>query len=89
MGNFLFGTIKIKGTNLRSLPINVQVWSYLMVFLPILCIPGYAIYKLIITPGKNICEVSSSRIRTGDIRFCSSVSSVYNEPVDLKKSHWS
>lgn len=58
MDNFLFGTIEIKRINLRNLPINVQIWSYLMVFVPILCIPGYAIYKLIITPGKDFDEVN-------------------------------
>jgi hypothetical protein len=57
MDNFLFGPVDIKGTNLRNLPTNVQVWSYLIVFLPILCVPGYAIYKLLITPGKNFDEV--------------------------------
>ena len=57
MDNFLFGTIMIKGVHFRDLPTGVQVWSYFMVFLPILCIPGYAIYKLIITPGKDFDEV--------------------------------
>jgi hypothetical protein len=57
MDNFLFGTIEIKRMNLRDLPRNVQIWSYLMVFMPILCIPAYAIYKLIITPGKTFDEV--------------------------------
>ena len=57
MDNFLFGTIPIKKTNLKDLPINVQIWSYLMVLLPILCIPVYAIYKLLITPGRNFDEV--------------------------------
>lgn len=57
MDNFLFGTIEIKRMNLRDLPRNVQIWSYLMVFMPILCIPTYAIYKLIITPGRTFDEV--------------------------------
>jgi len=57
MKTFLFGNILIKKRNLRDLSMNVQVWSYLMVFLPILCIPGYAIYKLLITPGKTFDEV--------------------------------
>ncbi|CAF1327089.1 unnamed protein product [Adineta ricciae] len=56
MDNFLFGTILIKRTNLRDLPTNVQIWSYLMVFAPMLCIPAYAIYKLYITPGKTFDE---------------------------------
>jgi len=57
MDNFLSGKIQIKKLNLEDLPINVQIWSYLMVFLPMLCIPGYAIYKLLITPGKTFDEV--------------------------------
>jgi hypothetical protein len=57
MKTFLFGPILIKRRNLKDLSTNVQVWSYLMVFLPILCIPGYAIYKLLITPGKTFDEV--------------------------------
>jgi len=57
MKTFLLGNISIKRSNLRDLSMNVQVWSYLMVFLPILCIPGYAIYKLLITPGKTFDEV--------------------------------
>ncbi|CAF2510673.1 unnamed protein product [Rotaria sp. Silwood2] len=56
MNNFLFGKTLIKTTNLKDLPIPIQIWSYLMVFLPMLCIPGYAIYKLFITPGKNFDE---------------------------------
>ncbi|UJR09278.1 hypothetical protein I4U23_013523 [Adineta vaga] len=56
MDNFLFGTILIKKTNLRDLPVHVQIWSYLMVFVPMLCIPAYAIYKLIVTPGKTFDE---------------------------------
>ncbi|CAF4871975.1 unnamed protein product [Rotaria socialis] len=56
MSNFLAGTIAIKTTDLKDLPFTIQVWSYLMVFLPMLCIPGYAIYKLIITPGKTFDE---------------------------------
>ena len=31
--------------------------SYVMVLSPISCIPGYAIYKLIITPGRTFYEV--------------------------------
>ncbi|CAF1561762.1 unnamed protein product [Rotaria sordida] len=56
MNNLLVGNIQIKRINLRNLPTIVQVWSYLMVFVPILCIPGYAIYKLIVTPGKDFDE---------------------------------
>jgi hypothetical protein len=58
MDNFLFGTVQVKKYTLRELPTNVQIWSYLMVFLPMLCIPAYAIYKLIITPGKDFDEVN-------------------------------
>ena len=57
MDNFLFGNIEIKRISFRNLPTNVQVWSYLMVFVPMLCIPVYAVYKLIITPGKDFDEV--------------------------------
>jgi hypothetical protein len=57
MKGFLFGPIKIKQKELTDLPINVQVWSYLMVFSPMLCIPAYAIFKLLITPGKTFDEV--------------------------------
>ena len=64
MDNFLFGTILIRKVNLRDLPINVQVWSYLMVFVPMLCIPGYAIYKLIITPGKTFDEVRKASMHS-------------------------
>jgi hypothetical protein len=60
MNNFLFGTIEIKGINLRNLPTKVQVWSYLMVFVPILCIPAYAIYKLLVTPGRDFDEVKKN-----------------------------
>ncbi|CAF2973352.1 unnamed protein product [Rotaria sp. Silwood2] len=56
MDNLLFGNIQIKRISLRDLPTTVQVWSYLMVFVPILCIPAYAIYKLIVTPGKSFDE---------------------------------
>ncbi|CAF0804036.1 unnamed protein product [Rotaria sp. Silwood1] len=56
MDNLLFGNIRIKRLSLRNLPTIVQVWSYLMVFVPILCIPAYAIYKLIVTPGKDFDE---------------------------------
>ncbi len=62
MENFLSGKIQIKKLNLEDLPINVQIWSYLMVFLPMLCIPGYAIYKLLITPGKTFDEVKQISI---------------------------
>jgi hypothetical protein len=62
MDNFLFGTVQIKKYTLRELPINVQIWSYLMVFLPMLCIPAYAIYKLLITPGKDFDEVKKKLI---------------------------
>jgi hypothetical protein len=58
MNTFLFGNIEIKRINLRDLPTKVQVWSYLMVFVPILCIPGYALYKLVITPGRDFDEVN-------------------------------
>ena len=73
MDNFLFGTIEIKRMNLRSLPRNVQIWSYLMVFLPILCIPTYAIYKLIITPGRTFDEVFQTMCNEGEDRACSSL----------------
>ncbi|CAF1589836.1 unnamed protein product [Adineta ricciae] len=56
MDNFLFGNMEIKRISFRNLPTNVQVWSYLMVFVPMLCIPAYAVYKLIITPGKDFDE---------------------------------
>ncbi|CAF3746225.1 unnamed protein product [Rotaria socialis] len=56
MSNLLAGNIEIKRVNLRNLPTNVQIWSYLIVFVPILCIPAYAVYKLIITPGRNFDE---------------------------------
>ncbi|CAF1439591.1 unnamed protein product [Adineta steineri] len=56
MNNFLFGQILIKKVDLSDLPLNVRIWSNLMVFLPMLCIPGYAIYKLIVTPGKTFDE---------------------------------
>ncbi|CAF3768290.1 unnamed protein product [Adineta steineri] len=56
MNTFLSGNIEIKKINLNDLPTNVKIWSYLMVFVPMLCIPGYAIYKLIITPGKDFDE---------------------------------
>lgn len=59
MDNFLFGTVEIKRMNLRNLPFKVQLWSYLMVFVPILCIPGYAIYKILITPGRDFDEVGA------------------------------
>jgi len=61
MDNFISGKIQIKKLNFEDLPINVQIWSYLMVFLPMLCIPGYAIYKLIITPGKTFDEVKKKQ----------------------------
>ncbi len=58
MDNFLLGNIEIKRTKFRNLPTKVQVWSYLMVFVPILCIPAYAIYKLFTTPGRDFDEVN-------------------------------
>lgn len=58
MDNFLLGNISIKGITFKKLPRNVQIWSYLMVFVPMLCIPAYAVYKSIITPGKDFDEVS-------------------------------
>jgi hypothetical protein len=57
MNAFLLGDLDIKRAKLRDLPTKVQVWSYLMVFVPMLCIPAYAIYKLIITPGQNFDDV--------------------------------
>lgn len=59
MKSFIQGDAIIKQTRLRDLPLKVQIWSYFMVFVPILCIPGYAIYKLIITPGRNFDEVEN------------------------------
>ena len=61
MKSFFDGGVIIKGKEFSTFPTNVQVWSYLMVFVPILCIPGYAIYKLIVTPGKDFDEVIFSR----------------------------
>lgn len=63
LDNFLFGKIPIKKYYLRDLSVTVQIWSYLMVFLPILCIPGYAIYKLFITPGKTFDEVKKKDLK--------------------------
>jgi len=77
MDNFLFGNIEIKRINLRNLPIKVQIWSYIMVFVPILCIPGYAIYKLIITPGRDFDEVN--KIFLIKKKFCFVFFSVFNE----------
>ncbi len=57
MNAFLLGDLEIKRVKLRDLPTKVQVWSYLMVFVPMLCIPAYGIYKLIITPGQNFDDV--------------------------------
>jgi hypothetical protein len=51
------GDVEVKQSKIKTLPTKVQVWSYLMVFVPILCIPTYAIYKIIITPGRDIEEV--------------------------------
>lgn len=59
MKSFIQGDAVIKQTKLRHLPLKVQIWSYFMVFVPILCIPGYAIYKLIITPGRTFEEVEN------------------------------
>jgi hypothetical protein len=57
MENFLRGKFQIKSITFEDLPLNVKIWSYAMVLSPILCIPGYAIYKLLITPGKTFDEV--------------------------------
>lgn len=57
------GNVTIKRDNLRDLPTSVQVWSYLIVFVPILCIPAYAVYKLIITPGRTLDEVYKTDFR--------------------------
>lgn len=57
MKTFLEGGVVIKGKEFSAFPTNVQIWSYLMVFVPMLCIPGYAIYKLLVTPGKDFDEV--------------------------------
>ncbi len=57
MENFLRGEFPIKSMLFKELPTHVKIWSYVMVMAPILCIPGYAIYKLIITPGKTFDEV--------------------------------
>jgi hypothetical protein len=61
MDNFLFNNIVIKKIHFQDLPTKVRVWSYLMVFVPILCIPGYAVYKLIITPGRDFDEVNRTK----------------------------
>ena len=61
MENLLSGNIRIKEINFRNLPIRVQILSYLMVFVPILCIPGYAIYKLWVTPGQDLDEVNKEK----------------------------
>jgi len=57
MENFLTGKTRVKRYEFDDLPLSVKIISYLMVFLPILCIPGYAIYKIIITPGHTFDEV--------------------------------
>jgi hypothetical protein len=57
MENFLRGKFQIKSIVFDELPMNVKIWSYVMVMSPILCIPTYAIYKLLITPGKTFDEV--------------------------------
>ncbi|CAF1232496.1 unnamed protein product, partial [Didymodactylos carnosus] len=63
MDNYLSGDITIKKVALKNLPLRVRVFSNLMVFVPILCIPAYAIYKLIITPGRNFDERLSRAVR--------------------------
>jgi len=74
MNNFLMGEVDIKQSKIRDLPIKVQVWSYIMVFVPILCIPAYAIYKLISTPGKNFDEVNRiQNLISNKLFSCSSV----------------
>lgn len=63
MKTFLSGENIIKGMKLSKLPMRVQVWSFLMVFTPILCIPAYAAYKIWITPGKDFDEVKNSCLK--------------------------
>ena len=58
MKTFLLGTIEIKGVQLQNLPTHVQIWSYIIVFAPILCIPAYAIFKIMISPGRDFDEVN-------------------------------
>ena len=84
MDNFLFGTVEIKRMNLRNLPAKVQIWSYLMVFVPILCIPGYAIYKILITPGRDFDEVGASNAMANRERKDFYSSSAFNELFDRK-----
>jgi len=80
MNTFLFGDILIKGKNLRELPLHVRIWPFLMVFVPILCIPAYAVYKLIITPGRDFDEVDEKRKKKGKFFSMNSlVFSVFNE----------
>jgi hypothetical protein len=79
MDNFLFGNVAIKQMNLRDLPLKVQIWSYLMVFVPMLCIPAYAIYKLIITPGKDFDEVNKLISITNNMFFFVIASSTIDE----------
>ena len=70
MDNFLYGNIQIARITLRNLPTSVQIWSYLMVFVPILCIPVYAIYKLFVTPGRNFDEVKTKGMfETSELLF--------------------
>ena len=84
MDNFLFGTILIKRTSLRDLPVNVQIWSYLMVFAPMLCIPAYAIYKLYITPGKTFDEVRAMPCYWTDETSYFMCFSVFNEQLSQR-----
>ena len=58
METLLDGQLLIRSMPFKELPKHVKVWSYVMVLSPMLCIPGYAIYKLIITPGKTFDEVN-------------------------------
>ena len=83
MKSFIQGDVTIKQVQLKNLPLKVQIYSYCMVFVPILCIPGYAIYKLIITPGRDFDEVKSKRNIVDHqsvvcVFFC--LSSVFNVP---------
>lgn len=71
MKSFIEGGILIKESRLRDLPLKVRIWSYIMVFVPILCIPTYAIYKLIITPGRNFDEVNKIKYLIKDQVFSS------------------
>ncbi len=86
MTNIFSGTIRIKSSNLRDLPIKAQVCSYLMAFVPILCIPIYAIYKLFVTPARNFDEVKSQdTIKINE--QCLLFFSVCNKPSNQKKLH--